>query len=92
VTGTIKAAGSTFQTNFQQSAISAFQKVDPNITVDYDPVGSSSGRADLYSNTVLFAGSDSPVPSKEASKVPAGKTILYFPRSARSPWRTTCPA
>ena len=79
VTGTIKAAGSTFQTNFQQSAISAFQKVDPNITVDYDPVGSSSGRADLYSNTVLFAGSDSPVPSKEASKVPAGKTILYFP-------------
>jgi phosphate transport system substrate-binding protein len=77
--GTIKAAGSTFQTNFQQSAISAFKSSDPNITVDYDPVGSGTGRADLYSNTVLFAGSDSPVPSKEASKVPAGKTILYFP-------------
>ncbi len=28
---------------------------------------------------MLFAGSDSPVPSKEASEVPAGKTILYFP-------------
>jgi phosphate transport system substrate-binding protein len=79
VTGTIKAAGSTFQTNFQQSAISEFKSVSPNITVDYDPVGSGSGRADLYSNTVLFAGSDSPVPAKEASKVPAGKTILYFP-------------
>jgi phosphate transport system substrate-binding protein len=77
--GTIKAAGSTFQTNFQQTAISAFKSADPNVTVDYDPVGSSSGRADLYSNTVLFAGSDSAVPSKEASKVPAGKTILYFP-------------
>jgi phosphate transport system substrate-binding protein len=77
--GTIKAAGSTFQTNFQQTAISAFKSVDPNITVDYDPVGSSTGRADLYSNTVLLAGSDSPVPAKEASKVPAGKTILYFP-------------
>ena len=79
VSGTIKAAGSTFQTNFQQTAISAFKSVDPNVTVDYDPVGSGTGRADLYSNTVLFAGSDSPVPAKEASKVPAGKTILYFP-------------
>ncbi len=79
VSGTIKAAGSTFQTNFQQSAIAAFKSVDPNITVDYDPVGSGTGRSDLYSNTVLFAGSDSPVPAKEASEVPAGKTILYFP-------------
>ena len=77
--GTIKAAGSTFQTNFQQSAISAFKSVDPNITVDYDPVGSGTGRADLYANTVLYAGSDSPVPAKEASEVPKGKTILYFP-------------
>jgi phosphate transport system substrate-binding protein len=79
VSGTIKAAGSTFQTNFQQTAISEFKSVDPNITVDYDPVGSSTGRSDLYSNTVLFAGSDSPIPAKEASKVPAGKTVLYFP-------------
>jgi phosphate transport system substrate-binding protein len=77
--GTIKAAGSTFQTNFQQTAISSFKSVDPNITVDYDPVGSGTGRADLYSNTVLFAGSDSAIPAKEASKVPAGKTVLYFP-------------
>src|ERR1700744_5220717 len=77
--GTIKAAGSTFQTNFQQSAISEFKSVSPNITVDYAPVGSGTGRSDLYSNTVLFAGSDSPIPSKEASKVPAGKTVLYFP-------------
>jgi phosphate transport system substrate-binding protein len=79
VSGTIKAAGSTFQTNFQQSAISAFHAINSNITIDYDPVGSGTGRSDLYSNTVLFAGSDSPVPAKEASEVPAGKTILYFP-------------
>src|SRR6202451_3832066 len=79
VSGTIKAAGSTFQTNFQQSAISAFHAINSNITIDYDPVGSGTGRSDLYSNTVLFAGSDSPVPAKEASEVPAGNTILYFP-------------
>ena len=77
--GTISGAGSTFQTNFQQGAISAFKSVDSGITVNYNPVGSGTGRTDLYSNTVLYAGSDSPIPAKEAGKVPAGKTVLYFP-------------
>jgi phosphate transport system substrate-binding protein len=79
VSGTIKAAGSTFQTNFQQAAISGFKTVQPGVTVDYAAVGSGSGRSDLYANTVLFAGSDSAIPDTEKSKVPAGKTVLYFP-------------
>jgi phosphate transport system substrate-binding protein len=79
VSGTINAAGSTFQTNFQQAAISGFKSVQSGVTVNYDPVGSGTGRTDLYSNTVLFAGSDSPIPASEKSKVPAGKTVLYFP-------------
>lgn len=77
--GTINAAGSTFQLNFQQAAIAAFKSTNPNITVNYAGVGSSTGRADFYKNSVLFAGSDSPIPAKEASEVPAGKTVLYFP-------------
>jgi phosphate transport system substrate-binding protein len=77
--GTINAAGSTFQLNFQQAAIAAFKQSNPNITVNYDGVGSGTGRADFYKSSVLFAGSDSPIPSKEASEVPAGKTVLYFP-------------
>jgi phosphate transport system substrate-binding protein len=79
VSGTIKAAGSTFQTNLQQAAISGFKAVQPGITVDYASVGSGTGRSDLYSNTVLFAGSDSPIPASEQSKVPSGKKVLYFP-------------
>jgi phosphate transport system substrate-binding protein len=77
--GTINAAGSSFQNTFQLAAIAAFKSVDPNIKVNYDSVGSGTGRSDLYSNTVLFAGSDSPIPAAEQSKVPAGKTVLYFP-------------
>jgi phosphate transport system substrate-binding protein len=76
--GTLNAAGSTFQTNFQQGAIAAFKSADPNVTVNYDGVGSGAGRQDLYGNTVLFAGSDSPVPAKEQSSL-KGKSILYFP-------------
>src|ERR1700733_1837345 len=49
--GTINAAGSTFQTNFQQAAISGFKSVQSGVTVNYDPVGSGTGRSDLYSNT-----------------------------------------
>jgi phosphate transport system substrate-binding protein len=78
-TGSISGAGSTFQTNFQQGAISAFKSVNSGINVSYNPVGSGTGRTDLYGNTVLYAGSDSPIPAKEAGKVPAGKTVLYFP-------------
>ena len=79
VSGTINASGSTFQTNFQQSAIQGFKSVDPGATVNYGGGGSGAGRTALYAGTVLFAGSDSPIPASETSKVPAGKTVLYFP-------------
>ena len=77
--GTLNAAGSSFQSVFQQAAISAFKSTDPSITVNYASVGSGTGRSDLYAGTVLMAGSDSPIPASEQSKVPAGKTVLYFP-------------
>jgi phosphate transport system substrate-binding protein len=77
--GTINAAGSSFQNTFQEAAIQAFKATNSSITVNYDSVGSGTGRSDLYSNTVLLAGSDSPIPASEMSKVPAGKTVLYFP-------------
>jgi phosphate transport system substrate-binding protein len=77
--GTLNAAGSSFQNTFQEAAIAAFKSVNPNIKVNYDSVGSGTGRSDLYSNTVLMAGSDSPIGASEKSKVPAGKTVLYFP-------------
>src|SRR5690242_18916957 len=79
VSGTINASGSTFQTNFQQAAISGFKTVQSGVTVNYGGGGSGAGRTALYSGTVNFAGSDSPIPAKEKSKVPAGKTVLYFP-------------
>src|SRR5690348_817203 len=79
VSGTLNASGSTFQTNFQQAAISAFKQVQPDVTVNYGGGGSGAGRSALYAGTVLFAGSDSPIPAADKSKVPAGKTVLYFP-------------
>jgi phosphate transport system substrate-binding protein len=77
LSGTIDGAGSTFQTNFQQLAIQDFKSVDPGITVNYSSVGSGTGRDDLASNTVNYAGSDSKIPSADAGDFK--KTVLYFP-------------
>ena len=77
--GTLNGSGSTLQLTFQQAAIAAFKSTNPSITVNYSGVGSGTGRANLYANTVNFAGSDSSIPATEQSKVPAGATVLYYP-------------
>src|ERR1700730_3329319 len=78
LSGTLNGSGSTFQLTFQQEAISAFKSTQPNMTVNYGGGGSGKGSTDLAGGTVNFAGSDSPIPAKEASGF-TGKTILYFP-------------
>jgi phosphate transport system substrate-binding protein len=78
LSGTINGAGSTFQTTFQEAAISQFRSVQPHMTVNYDGVGSGTGRSDLAASTVNYAGSDSPIPSTETANF-KGKTVLYFP-------------
>ncbi len=77
LTGTLDGSGSTFQTTFQEAAISAFKSVQPGMTVVYGSGGSGKGRSDLASGVVNFAGSDSPIPSSEASTFKG--TVLYFP-------------
>src|ERR1700761_6253255 len=78
LSGTLNGSGSTFQTTYQQAAIQAFKAEQAGLTVNYGGGGSGKGRTDLASGVVNFAGSDSPIPAKEASNF-KGKTILYFP-------------
>jgi phosphate transport system substrate-binding protein len=78
LSGTLNGSGSTFQTTYQQAAIQAFKAEQPGLTVNYGGGGSGKGRTDLASGVVNYAGSDSPIPAKEASNF-TGKTILYFP-------------
>jgi len=78
LSGTLNGSGSSFQLIFQQTAIQNFKSIQPGMTVNYGGGGSGKGRTDLASNVVQFAGSDSPIPSKEAANF-KGKTVLYFP-------------
>ena len=79
LSGTLNGSGSTFQTVYQQSAISAFKSVQPDMTVNYGSGGSGKGRTDLASGVTNFGASDTaPIPAAEVSNF-KGKTVLYFP-------------
>jgi phosphate transport system substrate-binding protein len=79
LSGTLNGSGSTFQLTFQQTAISNFKSVQPNVTVNYGGGGSGKGRTDLASDVVQYAGSDTaPIPSDEVASF-KGKAVLYFP-------------
>lgn len=58
LTGTLNGSGATSQ----QVAVSAwtqlFQTANPEVTVNYDPQGSGTGRESFQSGAVQFAGSD----------------------------------
>jgi phosphate transport system substrate-binding protein len=79
LSGTLNGSGSTFQTVFQQAAITAFKSVDPGITVNYGNGGSGKGRSDLAAGVTNFGGSDTaPIPAAELPNF-KGKKVLYFP-------------
>ncbi len=78
LSGTLNGSGSTLQLVYEQTAISSFRSVQPNMTVNYGGGGSGKGRTDLASGVVNFAGSDSPIPAKEEANF-KGKTVLYYP-------------
>ena len=75
--GTLNGSGSTFQLTFQQEAIQSFKTVQSSMTVNYNGVGSGTGRSNLAAGTVNYAGSDSKIPAAEASTFKS--TVLYFP-------------
>jgi phosphate transport system substrate-binding protein len=79
LSGTLNGSGSTFQLTYQQAAIQAFKQIQPSMTVNYGGGGSGKGRADLAAGTVNFAGSDSPIPSADASLFKNKPPVLYFP-------------
>ncbi len=79
LSGTLNGSGSTFQLTFQQAAAQSFKSIQPNVTVNYGGGGSGKGRTDLAAGTVQYAGSDSPIPSDEASSFKGKPPVLYFP-------------
>jgi phosphate transport system substrate-binding protein len=74
----LNGSGSTFQKAYQEEAIVAFTKANPNVTINYGGGGSGKGRQDLADQVVELAGSDSAYKDADLAKNKGGE-ILYFP-------------
>ncbi|MFP5218623.1 MAG: phosphate ABC transporter substrate-binding protein PstS [Actinomycetes bacterium] len=69
LSGTLSGAGSSAQGAAMEGWIAGFQGQNPDVTVNYDPVGSGGGREQFLSGGVPFAGSDAALDEEELAQV-----------------------
>jgi phosphate transport system substrate-binding protein len=72
LSGTLNGGGSSAQEAAQGVWRAGFQSDQPDVTVNYDPVGSGTGRENFISKAYSFAGSDSAL-STDAGELDAAK-------------------
>jgi phosphate transport system substrate-binding protein len=68
LSGTINGAGASSQQAAVQGWVAGYNAQQPDVTVNYDPVGSGGGREQFLSGGVDFAGSDSPLDEEELTQ------------------------
>ncbi len=65
LTGTLSGGGASSQEAAQNAWRAGFQQANPDVTVNYDPIGSGGGREQFISGGFPFAGSDSYLDDEE---------------------------
>ena len=68
LSGTLAGAGSSAQAAAQEAWVAGFQTDNPDVTVNYDPVGSGGGREQFLAGGTDFAGSDAALKDEELTK------------------------
>ena len=68
LSGTLNGGGSSAQEAAQAAWRAGFQGSNPDVTVNYDPVGSGTGRENFISGAYMFAGSDSALSDDEVTQ------------------------
>lgn len=84
LTGTLNGGGATSQQVAVQTWTSEFQTANPDVTVNYDPQGSGTGRESFASGAFTFAGSDRAFKTDELSSLTfagcaAGSDLVEIP-------------
>lgn len=65
LSGTLNGGGASSQEAAQNAWRAGFQEANPDVTVNYDPIGSGGGREQFISGGFPFAGSDSYLDNEE---------------------------
>ncbi len=83
LSGTVAGGGSSAQQAAMGAWAVGFQSANPDVTVEYDPVGSGGGRENFISGAFPFAGSDAYLTDDEGELSDAqdrcGGTVLEVP-------------
>src|SRR5437660_1158103 len=74
--GSLTGAGATFPAPLYQKAFFDYSAKYPQVTVNYQSVGSGAGISQFQKGTVDFGASDVPMADADIAKVPGGATAL----------------
>lgn len=76
-TVTLNGAGATFPDPLYQRYAAEFKRTHPNITINYQGIGSGGGIKQMIAGAVDFAGSDAAMTNAEAGQVKPG--VVFVP-------------
>jgi hypothetical protein len=77
---TLVGAGSTFDYPFFSRAFYEYHKIDPNVSINYQSIGSGGGIQQFTRKTVDFGATDVPMSAKELAAVDGGAAaVLQIP-------------
>jgi phosphate transport system substrate-binding protein len=73
----ITGAGATFPAPIYEKWFSEYNKLHPDVQINYQPVGSGGGVSQITQQTVFFGASDQPMTDDALSKTPGH--VFHFP-------------
>ena len=73
----INGAGATFPYPIYSKWFSEYNKLHPNVEINYQPIGSGGGIRQITNQTVFFGATDGPMTSDQLLAAPS--RILHFP-------------
>lgn len=73
----LHGAGASFPYPLYSKWMDEYHQLNPNITVNYDSIGSGGGIKGITEKTVDFAGSDAPMSDEELARAPG--EIIHIP-------------
>lgn len=77
LSGTVQAAGASSQEAAMEAWTAKFAQANPDVTINYNPIGSGGGRTRFIDNATAFGASDEPLDDEElaAAKKRCGEVV-----------------
>jgi phosphate transport system substrate-binding protein len=76
---TLNGAGATFPAPLYERYIREFKSKNPDISINYQPIGSGGGIKAVQAGSVDFGGSDAAMTDEEIDKVSLNRGVLLLP-------------